>query len=150
MKKLMILLITLLPLFVFSQGTSIGYEYDAAGNRVLRYVIDLPVTLDPESNDDSALKTVNDSVANHEFTIDNLEVVVYPNPNGGKFDVEIKSNISSQTLELNIFSLNGTNILAKKIINKRTTIDITDRENGVYILTLVVGDLKKTITLIKN
>lgn len=150
MKKFIITIITLFPFFVFSQGSSIGFDYDAAGNRILRYVIELPETLDPENNGQTSLKTVNDSIKNHEFTIDNLDLVVYPNPNGGKFDILIESNTNSETLKLNIFSLNGTSILSKRIRKNRTTIDITDRENGVYILILVVGDVKKTITLIKN
>ncbi len=150
MKKLLLALIALIPIIAFAQQSSIAYEYDDAGNREKRYVVELPEMTNPLNGGKSNTHTKDTIVKNHEFDINNVRIIVYPNPNGGKFIVEAQSNNKYLDIEIFMHSMNGTLIFSKKLKNQHLDIDISKRENGAYILSIIVGDKKKTITVIKN
>lgn len=135
-----------------AQVNGVGYTYDDAGNRESRYVIRLPdlKTGDTIANDSSRDFVQDSTSIYHEFEMNNVNITVFPNPNGGKFDVVVNGNITELKIDVFLHSLNGTSIIEKKILNGRLSIDISDKENGAYILSIIAGELKKTITVIKN
>lgn len=135
-----------------AQVNGVGYTYDDAGNRTGRYVINLPdlKTGDTIANDSSRDFVQDSTSIYHEFEMNNINITVFPNPNGGKFDVVVDGNITELKIDVFLHSLNGTIILEKEILNGRISIDISDKENGAYILSIIAGELKKTIMVIKN
>jgi hypothetical protein len=152
MKKILFCIIALLPIFAMAQVNGVGYTYDDAGNRTGRYVINLPdlKTGDTIANDSSRDFVQDSTSIYHEFEMNNINITVFPNPNGGKFDVVVDGNITELKIDVFLHSLNGTIILEKEILNGRISIDISDKENGAYILSIIAGELKKTIMVIKN
>jgi hypothetical protein len=78
--------------------------------------------------------------ANPEVTVSNT-VVVYPNPGTGQFTV-VGENIES----VEVTSLSG------KLIFKNTTpvVDLTDRPNGIYLISIQTGNEKVIRKIIKE
>ncbi len=128
----------------------ITFTYDAAGNRISRALVIKKVN----TNKGNTLS--NDIYKNfldldEDTTIDNVKVVISPNPNGGKFSVTINSlNKQPNKIEIYLHTMLGKQIYHTKQATRLTTIDITNRKNGTYILTVVVNGTKETWKVIKQ
>ncbi len=93
---------------------------------------------------------VVDSIINsihHIYTKD--EIKIFPNPTNGQFTIEVNSFRNTNT-SLNIFDLNGR-LLVSDIINKKSTIDVSDLANGVYMLSIEdnVGITVKKLVVVR-
>jgi len=84
-----------------------------------------------------------------EKKISNL--VVYPNPACDKIEVEVPLYISD-FINIEIINTLGTIVYAEKNVKSgnKTTIDISDLKNGVYLLRCGKGGLWKTIRFVKQ
>lgn len=138
-------LLSMLAVAGFSQ--SVSFTYDAAGNRVTR-----ALTLQKINSNAGSL---NDSTEKHTalieaITIDDVEVTISPNPNGGKFKVSI-SNLNDQS-NVKIFLHTMTGKLVFETIKPKpiTTVNISNRENGTYILTVIVNGTSEAWKVIKQ
>ena len=70
-------------------------------------------------------------------------IQVYPNPNNGIFELKIKNEKSKDNnIELKIFNLLGESIYQSSIANNQSsiTIDLSSRAEGIYFLTVKVGE----------
>ncbi len=109
----------LLPLLfsLFTLGTittysqNIGFDYDAAGNRISRYVIVLKSTETGSSNN-------NGKQQEYGETINNVAVKILPNPNGGKFAVNINGKTDGKTVKLYLFDISGKAIYKNEPFKK--------------------------------
>jgi phosphotransferase system HPr-like phosphotransfer protein len=63
------------------------------------------------------------------------EVVVYPNPNKGQFQLELPGAEAN----VEVFNISGTLILAKKVSNKET-IDLGNTSKGIYLVKVTSGN----------
>jgi hypothetical protein len=67
-----------------------------------------------------------------EFTSDNRQITVYPNPNTGQFKIETGS---SEKQNLQIFDINGKLVLNKNI-SGNTNIDVSNLTEGIYTINI--------------
>ncbi len=151
MKKqnITLLIMGMLLIFVVSGfSQTISFTYDEAGNRETRVLVIQKINSNYSSNADDEQKSTNALI--ETIMIDDVKVTISPNPNGGKFDVTI-SNLGEQpNVEIYLHSINGTQIFTSKLVQTITTINITSRENGTYILTVVVNGTKENWKVIKQ
>ena len=130
----------------FSQ--TISFTYDEAGNRLTRALVIQKINNTVSYDTDDEQKR---SIALVEtMTIDDVEVTISPNPNGGKFDVAISNPGEQPNVEIYLHSMTSTQIFNSKHVKATTTINITNRENGTYILTVIVNGTKETWKVIKQ
>ena len=121
----------------------ISFEYDQSGNRILREVIYLK-TIDTENSDTSDYKS-------HQAEyLDNSIITISPNPNGGKFNVKVSSSNSKGKFEIYVHTIIGAQIYENKNASNLNEIDISKCENGTYILTLILGEERKSWKIIKQ
>jgi Leucine-rich repeat (LRR) protein len=72
----------------------------------------------------------------NEINSDANQISIFPNPTTGKFNIEAATT-EKQSVEL--FDLNGRSLFSQNIFGK-TTIDVTFLKEGVYSLSIKVGD----------
>ena len=139
MRYLYILFLVLGP-FVQAYGQVIPlriYEYDAAGNRVLRKVLILP---------DSALqKNVNNHDSAdywYEDNMDDLNILIYPNPTTSSINLRITNNEQALQGEAKIYNSSGAQLMDISIVQQQTTINMSHLPSGIYIIILNIN--KKT------
>jgi len=83
---------------------------------------------------DSALLTVEGTVSINN--ISPLQFEVYPNPNTGKFQLQITSQLNNIS-SLKIYDIRGQLVTARTVSNSIETIDLADVSNGLYTIQLI-------------
>ncbi|MBN1989746.1 MAG: T9SS type A sorting domain-containing protein [Bacteroidales bacterium] len=142
-----VLLILAVTLNTKAQQNShtIEYVYDANGNRLECLVVNLQRT--------SALQSNNTTDYNDTEKIDYKDVVLYPNPTKGILTIELPNSING-TPYYNRFLLHassGVMVMHGEIYTTPFTLDITKEADGIYILSLMGENSKRTtIKVIKQ
>ena len=134
----------------FSQ--SVSFTYDAAGNRLTRSLTILKITNNntSENNDHFKLSAQTTLSVNEPITINDLLVSISPNPNGGKFEVKIDNFSPNTIVDIYLHSIEGKLVYENNKAKSVNSINISTRENGTYILTVLVNGTKETWKVIKQ
>ncbi|MEO5777929.1 MAG: reprolysin-like metallopeptidase [Flavobacterium sp.] len=88
--------------------------------------------------------TILSSLGTEEFGLQNL--VLYPNPNKGSFNVKFDSN-SGNDINISVFDIRGRAIYSKNFANSGVfdqNLNMEDIQSGVYLLTVTDGKMKQT------
>ena len=143
-KYVMIFLMGLLCLVsssdLFSQHC-FKISYDKNGNRICFMSKDCVVVERGELNTDEIL------MERDAEDIDDL--LVYPNPNNGKFKIELKDAEVEGVCDLYIYDNKGIVVNSRKFF-KELYIDITDNKAGVYLLRIVGENVEKSVIVVKR
>jgi hypothetical protein len=125
-----------------------------AGNYRMRVMIDWN---DSNPGDDDACSfgsgrgevedytiTVDNTLSSQEF--DSNSFVAYPNPVNDVLNLSYSTEISS----VKVINLLGQEVISKIVGNSSTQIDMSNLSAGAYIVNISVGDIIKTIKVIKK
>jgi hypothetical protein len=75
----------------------------------------------------------------------------YPNPTTGAFEIEAPANPEIiEIYSVTVTDINGKVIIDKKIETGRTLLDLSGRQDGIYILKLNNGQRSSVWKIIKN
>jgi hypothetical protein len=77
--------------------------------------------------------------------ISGKDLVIYPNPSGGKFRIE---SASAGKLGIGIYDLNGKRVYLNEHYTAAEEIDISDQPAGQYIIRLKIGSTVLTRSVI--
>jgi len=175
-RKIIFLLWFAIPLFCMAQnGLPRQYEYDAAGNRTSRKVVNLPPQFAPPSppeNPDPSfaehpLETEEQSVSpmsqlspdletfepSPQYFIEKIaqvELKIYPNPTTEKITLEIAGWEDLQTGVFKLYSLTGQLLQEQSVHAVTTTISLAGLAKGTYILKVYINDRAEDWKVIKH
>ena len=122
---------------LFAQN--IGFGYDAAGNRTSRFIIRL------KNN------AVNDTTRlADEDLLNGMKIIIKPNPTSGVFNVLIPKTDKEQVIKIYLHDVSGKVLFKNENCANNTLIDISTRENGMYVLSVIVNNEKRTWKIIKE
>ena len=118
------------------------FKYDKSGNRVEMLVYDCGAESKEKTND-----VIAGEISENEMTLD---VLVYPNPNNGIFDIKINDVENTEVGLVNFEVYNNIGVLIKKdeLINEMR-IDITDNPAGMYLLRITKDDKVYSRVIVK-
>lgn len=125
------------------------YDYDAAGNRVLRSTIELR-QIAVNSADDEFADMQDSDTKNLYFEefVDQNRVKIYPNPTHGFVMLRFERPVEKGYFQLT--SLSGKLLIEGKIHSTTVEIDLSDFQSGVYMLTLFIYGVAETWKIIKK
>jgi hypothetical protein len=122
------------------------YEYDFAGNRISRYVVNLKEqnVEEKDNNNDN-----NEEPFKHSIGYRNISV--YPNPVKTTLTAEIWNGEKSETYIFQLFDAGGKLLIEnKQIDNGTSTFDLSKFPKGIYILVIQTNDGKIEYKIIKG
>ena len=150
-----LLKITLMLLFLgniaLAQQSRYEYEYDDAGNRINRKYVKIKKKVNME--EDSLL--YNDSIVakedmeGYKDNIGDKEIRIFPNPTKGKLRVELSNIEEGDVIMLKVFDLQGREIYSKEKLSNYD-IDLSNYENGVYLLDIILNKEKSYWKIVKE
>lgn len=142
MKKILLLFIlSLFPILAFSQ-TEIMYDYDYAGNRIKREIMMIVQKSQTKKQALNQLEFYTDKVNSHLIKI-------YPNPTRGELRVCISNFISPDQCRVELYSLQGDQLINRDIKMDVLTFDISNQPNGIYLLKITINKSITTWKIIK-
>ena len=153
MKKSIIFLLFVIPLLCFAQNNLTRYyDYDEAGNRVLRKTIELnfaPIPPDSTSNSDSQPL---EPLAPEYFaeTIDRVEIKIYPNPTTENVTLEIYNMEQLQAGKFTLYSLTGQLLQEHPVHSTTTVVSMANLPKGAYMLKVKMNNKTEDWKIIKN
>jgi hypothetical protein len=144
MKKIYLLpILALLPLVSSAQGT-IGYSYDAAGNRVKReIVVPVPKAMAKQQTFAADGQAFTDMLRDHT-------VKIYPNPTEGALQVSISGLTGTDKCSLGVYTSQGAQVLTENVKSDHVDIDISNHPAGVYLLRITINNHSTTWKIIKK
>jgi len=145
MKTFFIVLLSLTCIQSFSQ---IEYEYDNAGNRYCRHVIDISTQkvtqTDSTYASDSTIAERNEII--FQFSNES-KITVFPNPATQFINIQT-DNINS--IEISIYEYSGKLLFTQISTDTWTSIDLSSMPYGNYIMSTVADGKRKEWKIIKN
>jgi len=142
-KRLITMRNTILLCFLFlanvvAWGQKVEFVYDNAGNRTTRQIVTLKSA------------TLSDSVFVTKETIGEKKIKLYPNPTGGILTMDINNLEINEEVSIQVTDLSGHILLKEVQTCSNFKIDLTERPNGFYILTTIIGKERKEWKIIKE
>jgi hypothetical protein len=75
---------------------------------------------------------------------------IYPNPTTGLFFVETKENTASEVLQLQVYNIQGNEVLRKQLVSEKETVELSQLPSGVYLVRITGEHYKKIFKLLKR
>jgi len=155
-KKIIFLFCFCFSLFCIAKTQSSldrGYDYDAAGNRILRKVVTL--TIDPPPPADTPPAPLEDELqeAGYEYFVeklDKVEIKIFPNPTTERVTLEISGWQELKTGRFQLYSLMGQLLQDAPVFSLSTEINLSGLSNGAYILRVFINDETEEWKIIKQ
>lgn len=109
----------------------ITMQYDNNGNRVSMLVHECGCEYKSRGTSD---------IMNNEISQDdnNRELMIYPNPNDGVFNIMI-SDDNENPIAIHLYNINGVMVMNGNLSDNKM-IDITYMPSGVYLLRIIQGE----------
>ena len=153
--------------FYFTEAEIAGWESATGNNRSLLYVVrdgitreTQPVTIGSFGTSVSLTSTFTGgiqgvysfarqaSLSSESFDISDL--VLYPNPNNGNFNIQFTSNTGNE-IKVNVHDLRGRAIFSKSYNNNglfNESIELNNVQSGIYLVTIEDGAKKEVKKII--
>ena len=136
-----ILLLTTVPSMVKAQN--VGYTYDDAGNRIKREIV-MNRQQAPKKN------TGADKEESYSDMLAQKQIKIHPNPTSGLLKIEVIGINADDQCQLRLFNASGQQIISQQATSTTTSLDISSRPNGIYLLRISMGEEETTWKIIKK
>jgi hypothetical protein len=148
MKRYLVSVILLIAFVVTkSWSQTVYYYYDAAGNRIEKTIY----LENSKGSQKEKPEIKNPAKAIEDNTIIGQKIKIYPNPTEGLVTIEVPENMESNSeLRIIVTDSNGKVIVDRPHEGLRTEVNLSDKPNGLYILTLRQGSVSSKWKLIKR
>ena len=153
-RKITLLFWLCIPLFCLAQNTLTRYyDYDDAGNRILRKVITMPQA--PSAPPEESVQVTSDELqaTSDVYFVEKIaqvEMKIYPNPATEKITLSISNMEKLQTGTLQLYTLNGQLIQTQRVLSTTNEISLAGLSKGSYILKVQVNDIIENWKIIKQ
>jgi hypothetical protein len=122
--------------YTYANPPAINFEYDAAGNRILRYVVPpIPFKVKKDGIKDLDIGETVKKFSTEE-SLDATTVRIFPNPTTSFITVEQQKAVKNGVLEL--YDSKGM-LLIKQSADNNTTLETSSLPSGFYLLILRAG-----------
>lgn len=147
MKKKLLLSFLFIFAISFSQlnAQNLQFDYDAAGNCILKYKTVVLASQVKGKNSNDSTKAIPQSEI-----ISGREVIIYPNPTKGILKIELKGLKVEKNIHYLLTDLSGKIIKQEESKEMFYLLDMTTFQTGIYLLRITVEDKWNKWKIIKE
>ncbi len=109
----------------------VHFAYDSDGNMTQRRVVIVSSKVD--KNNPQIINPVFDNVEEQKITL-------YPNPTKGVFQIGVTQLDSKKKNLAVLYSLNGIKLIELNLSSDLTSVDLSEKPSGVYLLDIYLGE----------
>ena len=156
-KQYFVILFFVLGTFAYSQTNMMKrvYEYDDAGNRVLRAVFELksPAPPPPPSSSFGRKSADGENRDDDNFLIDDMgdiKLKVYPNPTNAVVYVDIENVDVVQQGAIHIYNTTGNLLGMQSISDLNPSIDLSSYPAGIYLINITINGKETKWKIVKK
>jgi len=136
-------------------GQKTEYEYDAAGNRILRKVIHLRGDDTAEGGRTKSAVTEYDvpgeaMAVSYEDWLGERKVLIFPNPTQGMMRIEFQEYGDLKDVRLLLYDIQGRLLRQINNVEHSNTLDLSQYPAGMYILQMMEGNGKNEWKIVKE
>ena len=95
------------------------------------------------SNNCTSVSEIYTYPTHKNMFVENTDMfVVYPNPSGGKFEIELNNEdipVGVSSVAINVYKVTGEKVFSGSIVNSTSEIDLTNLSPGVYFLEIRIA-----------
>jgi len=152
MKQTLTFFLLAIPLFCMAENLPRYYDYDEAGNRILRTIIPMDQTPHAPQDPSNEFQNLSNELSELLFIekVAQVEIKIYPNPTTEKVTLKISNMERLQTGEFKLFSLTGQLLQTHPVHSETTIISLANLPKGAYILKVHINDRTEDWKIIKN
>ena len=144
--------------FCMAYGMPRIYEYDEAGNRIVRKTVTFtPAPPAPPVPPDSLETDIESQTSLKSFVpeyyvekVARVEIKIYPNPTTENVTLEIADWETLQTGIFKLYSLTGQLLQERPVHSATTTVSLANLPRGAYILKVNINNRIEDWKVIKN
>jgi hypothetical protein len=142
--------------FANAQNQTINFEYDAAGNCIIKYKTVVMASAPPRSNApaNSASDTTENSQSvenqNLEDMIGAIKITILPNPTKGILQINFENKASELAVNYTVMEINGRYLTGGKSADNPLILDLSGFAAGTYLLRIAVNGKTETYKIIKQ
>ena len=160
-KILLTAVLALLSTLIYCQSNTISfeYDYDAAGNRISRTIINMSKSCIIDTTFVSEDDNIRQKIANYE-NLENLEkletkledmrITLYPNPVKELLHVEINGLQDTPKVSYQLIDMNGRIVENNTFNSEKSDISFHNKQSGVYILRLLINGNYKEYKILRD
>lgn len=131
----------------FSQS-NIEYDYDLAGNMIVRSVITLRSNAYENTDDEQEEQEKNQEDNNEEAYIGESTIILYPNPTKGNLKIEVQNLPQNSAIGVAVYSSQGQIVLHQEFSGQLHEIDISAQPKGIYFMHITIEGKQKVWKII--
>jgi hypothetical protein len=149
--KIILLLCFAVPLFCMAQRQLVVmYDYDAAGNRILRKMVNLEINDSPPAPEPPTAELTPQNVEYFVEKISQVEIKIYPNPATEKITLAISEWDYLQTGIFKLYTLSGQLLQEQPVHSSTTIVSLAGLAKGAYILKVQINGITEDWKIIKQ
>ena len=142
--------LTILVILVFQsaelKAQALQYDYDQAGNRILKELVNRDGEGEVFEPEQFRKKTAELAMKSQEQS----EIRVYPNPIRGNFAFLELSNVLEENASLDLYNQNGLKVKHWENLSSQNKLDLSSIASGTYLLRYTSPKETKVFHLVKN
>lgn len=158
MKRVSFLFVIIIAVFTIhalnSQNQEITFKYDESGNCIKKYKT---IVMSKSKNAGKSFVDKDyDAKTGHGYDstietarIKELDIKIYPNPTRGLLKIETEGSLSG-TYRILLFDVRGQMLVRQEIAGNTAILNISEFDEGVYILRIKYAGVHKEWKIIKN
>ncbi|MDZ7743886.1 MAG: T9SS type A sorting domain-containing protein [Bacteroidota bacterium] len=140
--------------FIQVAYTQVNYTYDINGNRTLRNTVTL-MSQPVHTTQQDTINILDEKdylllESDHQEDIGEQSITIYPNPTGGAFAVRVTNMPAALQRKMLLYSIGGNEIYRTEDFDELTVIDLSGKENGTYVLKILLGDKRSNWKIVKQ
>ena len=162
--KLFTTILLVFAFATFSIAQTIQFEYDAAGNCILKYKtvvllrsadIEEETEIPEEEEEGKGENDKWDSSRQDDYSLtddffEGIQTIIFPNPTKGILQIQFLHKAAELPVNYALTQMNGRRITEGATANHLMTLDLSGYASGIYFLRLTIHGKSETYKIIKQ